>query len=93
MSFERKDREVIEEQGHTLAGAERIYLEYQQARDNGESHDKIHAEGWCGDLIDIFSDRYYQAQKEYERGMAEYRASVFGTGLTMHERELESLPR
>lgn len=71
----------------------RVYAEYRQARDNGQSHSQIHREGWCGDAIDLFSDRYFFIEQDYQRAMEEYRESVLGTGLTMHERELESLPR
>lgn len=77
----------------TEAAFLRVYEQYRQARDNGQTKAEIHAEGWCGDAIDLCSDRYFDAEQEYQRAMEEYRDSVLGTGLTMHERELESLPR
>ena len=62
--------EIAAELGYTPESAERLYREYQQARDNGNTAGQIHSEGWCGELIDVFSDRYYEEQKEYERAMA-----------------------
>lgn len=79
-------QEVAAELGHTPASAERLYTEYVNARDSGKTSQQISAEGWCGDLIDECSDRYYEACEAYERAMAV-------EGPTMYERELMSMPR
>jgi hypothetical protein len=77
MGFSKDELEVGADSGHAPEGMERLYEQYRIARDNGQGHLQIRAEGWCGDLIDILGDRYYQEQKQYEREMEDRRPPDF----------------
>jgi hypothetical protein len=64
------DSDLLESLGYTHESAERLWRQYIQARGAGESADKIHKDGWCGDLIDLFADRYYADEQAHKREMA-----------------------